>query len=52
MWSRSACALGRVPEHDELRSGHLDTDGLGCAAVIDDPEQREAPIRDAGRNRR
>ena len=39
-------AHSRLPEHDEFRIGHLHTNSFGCAAVIDDPEQREASIRD------
>src|SRR5208282_3853555 len=36
----------RLPEHDEFRVGHLHTSSFGYAAVIDDVEHREAPIRD------
>ena len=32
------------PKHDELRLGHLHTSSFGDAAVIDDIENREAPI--------
>jgi hypothetical protein len=36
----------RLPEHDEFRVGHLHANSFGSAAVINDPEQREASIRD------
>ena len=39
-------AHSRLPKHDEFRIGHLHTNSFGCAAVINDPEQREASIRD------
>jgi len=39
-------AHGRLPERDEFRLGHLHANSFGCAAVIDDPEQREASILD------
>ena len=34
----------RLPEHGEFRLGHLHTNSFSCAAVIDDPERREASL--------
>jgi hypothetical protein len=39
-------AHSRLPKQDEFRVGHLHTSSFGYAAVIDDVEHREAPIRD------
>jgi hypothetical protein len=39
-------AHSRLSKHDEFRIGYLHTNSFGCAAVINDPEQREASIPD------
>ena len=39
-------AHSRLPKHDEFRIGRLHTNSFGLAAVSNDPEQREASIRD------
>ena len=44
--SITAAPTAGVPKHDEFRVGHLHTSSFGYAAVIDDVEHREAPIRD------